>query len=215
MFLERFQPEPAARWNLRRALRHLIRDSHQLNQAIRVVSYADDNPALSVGPQLALAAADCGIAAELVPGREDALLPLRAAWAKHDKSGYLEPRDSPVAVEHESQWGGWSTKDSCVRPRPNQIAVSIHTVERSHPSLPSFAGTSVLAISAGAAVADELARVALAATDSGGAIDGIFLVNPEPWDRGTAVVVRPDYNGKAQQMRSDLGEGATMAGRVT
>jgi len=45
--------------------------------------------------------------------------------------------------------------------------------------------STVLGVSAGAATADELARVAISAADDGRAIAGILVADPDPADRTT------------------------------
>ena len=61
-------------------------------------------------------------------------------------------------------------------------------VDEGHPVPPVSAGASLLAVSAGYSNGEALARVALAATDSGHTIAGIVVVNPDPTDSTAGVV---------------------------
>jgi hypothetical protein len=70
-----------------------------------------------------------------------------------------------------------------------------------------------LALSAGFAVADDLARVALAATEEGQGIDGILVINPEPGDNTAGVVGEPEEKTRMTQRRRNHADNeATTAG---
>lgn len=56
------------------------------------------------------------------------------------------------------------------------------------PIVPVSDGASLLAVSSGFATAETLARVALAGSEAGHALDGIVIVNPDPVDSTAGVV---------------------------
>jgi capsular polysaccharide biosynthesis protein len=213
-FLENYEPSPTSLWNLRRVLNYMLRDHYQAEVTIRIVSYADDESALAAGPQLAMAAAELGISARIEPGMQEALAPLRAACAQLKRSGYIE-RSSPPDVHDDDPWRRmWDTRNQASI--GSEFTISILTLERSIPEWSPFAGRSILAISAGTAVADELARLALAAAEGGGEIEGIILVNPEPGDGGAGVV--PDRQGDhhtAHIVNDYPGDAAPVVGQPT
>lgn len=71
-------------------------------------------------------------------------------------------------------------------PAPD-LTVTAVVVDRREPVLPEPrpGTTTVLAVSAGAATADQLARVAIAAADGGQPLKGIFVANPDSDDQTT------------------------------
>jgi capsular polysaccharide biosynthesis protein len=206
-FLEHFQPSPTALWNLRRVINFIVRGHLVGDLTIRIVSYGDDTAALAAGPQLAMAAAELGISAQIVPGMQEALTGLRAASAQLNKSGYIE-RGSTPDTEDDDPWRRmWDARNQAHL--DSQLVISILALERSDLDWSPFAGRSILAISAGAAVADELARLALAATEGGGDIDGIILVNPEPGDDGAGVIPHREHDPATNHLVSDYPGDAT------
>lgn len=200
--LEQYRHSPTALWNLRRALQYLLSDEPAgAASTIRVAAYADDLPALAAGPQLALAAAELQISARVEPGMEEALAPLRAACAQLTRSGHIPPRP-------------WRHRPTDLDPRQDQAAclgapsghplvISVLALDRSAPHWSPFGGPSILAISAGAALSDELASLALAASEQGGRLDGIILVNPEPGDGGATVVLERPQKPPSPRHRLD------------
>jgi capsular polysaccharide biosynthesis protein len=177
--LERYQPSPVASWSLRRVLHRLTPAGTPGPQEIRVVSFADDKPALAAGPQLATFASTLGISTALVPGEQRVLLPLRAACATHNGSHrpdlHMIGSDEPDLVRLGAD-----------------LTVSVIAVDRAEPSISPFVGATVLAVSSGAATADDLARLALAAADAGQAIEGILLINPDAKDATTGAVAETE-----------------------
>jgi hypothetical protein len=213
-FLENFEPSPAALWNLRRVLHYLMRDHYDPSPMVRVVSYADDRAALAAGPQLAMAAAELGISARIEPGLQEVLAPLRAACAQLKRAGYIE-RSSLPDVHDDDPWRRmWDIRNQSSI--GSEFVISILALERSDLDWSPYAGRSILAISAGVVVADELARLALAASEGGGEIEGIILVNPEPGDGGAGVVPdREDDLRPAHIVNEYPGDAATVVGHPT
>jgi capsular polysaccharide biosynthesis protein len=173
--LEGFEPTPLNSWGLSRLLRALVPVDLDGQLTIQIVSFADDKAALATGPQLALFAAQSGIRTLLAPGDYEAVEPLTMACAtlrqRNLGNGFLH-------LETDPEWGQDGVGSA-------NLIVSVVAVERSRPSLSSFVGSTILSVSAGFPVVDDLARVALAASRGGLGIDGVVVVNPDPGD-GTA-----------------------------
>lgn len=151
-------------WTVHRALNALVNE-HTGAPGLRVVAFADDGPALAAGAQLALSAAEVGIPTDLLPSDHAALAPLRAA------SRLLGGSPDILALACE-------VTDSV----PGRLNLSLVPVERDQPQLPPSDCSNLLAISSGAATAEDLARLGLAAADAHDGIAGIVVVNPEPND---------------------------------
>jgi hypothetical protein len=212
-FLENFEPSPTELWNMRRVLNLVLRDQ-DAEPTIRLVSYADDSAALAAGPQLALAAAELGVEVRLEPGMHEVLAPLRAACAQLKRYGYVD-RSYTLPIHEDDSWmRTWDRRNQA--PISADFVVSILALDRSYPDWSAFAGQSILAISSGAAVADELARLALAAAEGGGRIEGILLVNPEPGDSGAGLAPdRQEAQTSAHVANDFPGDGASIVGQPT
>ena len=210
-FLERFEPSDAALWNLRRLLHSLMDDHYDSTLTIRIVSFADDGPALAAGPQLAMAAAELGIPAQIDPGMHAVLAPLRAACAQLKRAGFVQ-RPSGADDHEDDPWRRmWELRNRATANR--EVVISILALERTNPEWSPFPGRSILSISAGIAGADELARLALAATEGGGELEGVLLMNPESGDAGAgALPDHKDYNGGPRGVVDYPGDAARVAG---
>jgi capsular polysaccharide biosynthesis protein len=216
--LEHFQPSPSTAWNLRKVLRHLVPGDLEADVNVCVAAFAADTAALAVGPQLALVATGFGLPTDLDPGDQKELVPLRAACAilsePSSRGRILEfgPRD-------EDPWKRvWDTPDRRVA-KGAQLEVSMVALERSRPELSPFIGRLILAVSAGFPLTDDLAGVALAATEHDLKIDGIVLVNPEPGDATVGMIPDRDeelFGGDYPNSRphSQPSDGATAVGRA-
>lgn len=175
--LERYRPSVVDVWALRRLLRQLPSADGRHFGALRVVSFADDDPALAVGPQVAAFTAAMGVPTLLLPDDDPAVVHLRAACQtsrRPNRPAQLLTLDAeapdPTAAEVE-------------------LVVSVSAVRRSEPQLDDTTpGITLLAVSSGFATVDDLARLALAAVDSGHPIEGIVVANPDPDDSTTGGV---------------------------
>ena len=121
---------------------------------------------MSVGPELALFANDTGTPVVFVADPHPSLQNLRAVSTVR-----------PLASEVGERMNG--------RPGPLTIRTVVFDPDESTPD--AFGGPCVLAVSAGFASADELAALALAATDSGHPLGGTVVVNPYPSDNTTGL----------------------------
>ena len=176
--LETYEPTPVESWAFRRVLRRLApTDSNGESRtagrvhhprSLTVISLSGDERGLAIGPQIAAFAASLGIATRLITamGQERAA----ALWAAC-------AADRPA-------------------PRPNlyvgdppdgeaiDLSITLVVVDRREPKLgdaPASAAT-ILAVAAGTATEQELARVAVAVDDIDRRIDGIVVADPDQTD---------------------------------
>ncbi len=216
--LEHFEPSASTAWNLRKVLRHLVPGDLEEDLTVWVAAFAADTAALAVGPQLALAANGFGLPANLNPNEQNVLVPLRAACATLPKPGH-QGRIVEFGPRDEDPWKRvWDTPDRRVS-KGTQLEVVVVALERSRPELSPFTGRLILAVSSGFPVTDDLAGVALAATEQGARLDGIVLVNPEPGDASVGMIPDRDeelFGGENtnSRPRSQPNDGATAIGRA-
>jgi capsular polysaccharide biosynthesis protein len=208
-FLEHFEPSPTAAWNLRRVLYHLLPDEFQGKLTIRVACFAHDRAAFAAGPLLAMAASDLDLPTHLDPGMHEALAPLRAACAHAGRLGRADPISALGTPDQDL--GKWTWDGRVGKNR--QLVISLLALERSQPEWPPFVGPSVLSVSAGFAVPDDLARLALAAAEGGRELEGILLINPEPGDGSAGVLPGRNEGAPSGQVFADHpGNGAKVVG---
>jgi hypothetical protein len=152
-----------------------------------VLSLSSDPRALGLGPQLAVFAASQGIPTALVIGpQQDAKVTatLRAACAAPPAS---PERPGPLRLVV-------SDSDSGTEVPPDvTLAVVVAVVDGRNPHVPATMRTSatLLGVSAGAATADELARVAISAVAGGREITGILVADPDSDDATAGRLPQP------------------------
>jgi capsular polysaccharide biosynthesis protein len=181
--LEEYQPGAVNAWSLRKALQYLGLSDVEGGNATSVVllSLSSDPGALALGPQLAVYAASRGIPTAFVMGPQqnaNVTATLRAACA--------------VPPPAKARWSGrlWvSVSDHGSDNRPSNALLTI-VVAVVDPQAPRVADkmrttTTLLGVSAGAASAEQLARVAASAADDGRHIAGILVADPDPADHTT------------------------------
>jgi capsular polysaccharide biosynthesis protein len=147
--------------------------------SLAVLSLSTDRKALALGPQLAALAAALGIPTALVidPLQDaNAVAALRAACA-----ATVPPKGSGrlrVTVSDDEHVG--QRLDAA-------LTVVVAVVDGQAPQVAATMRTTstVLGVSAGAATADELARVAVSAAVDGRDIAGILVADADPADRTT------------------------------
>jgi capsular polysaccharide biosynthesis protein len=181
--LEAYEPGVVHAWSLRKALRQVgVRDGRPGSGAgvcLAVVSLSADRRALAVGPQLAVYAASLGVPVTLVIGPQqdpDAVAALSAACttvaARSRQPGSLQFAVGDYSDAARLAGGG--------------LTVVVAVADSRNPRLAAVPATAtVLGVSAGAATAEQLARVALSATSAGVDISGILVADPDPGDRTT------------------------------
>jgi capsular polysaccharide biosynthesis protein len=178
--LSEYEPAAADAWRLRGVLDYLGAGSIGMGSAeglsIAVLSLRSDPGALALGPQLAVFAASLGIHTHLILGAQqdpDSTATLRAACA-----GVVEVPHLRVTVRDEGN----------ARDEPASVlTILITVVDRMAPRVVDRMHTSVaiLGVSAGAATADELARVAFSTADLGRRLAGILVADPDSTDHTT------------------------------
>ena len=165
------RPRATAEWALRHAL-HTVLNGGAPRRAVRVISFADDLPALTTGPRLALHAATSGTPTGLIPEDDSmpesrSLVPLRAVFTGAEPVG----RGLPFSI------GLNDTGND-----PPQLLVSIVVFDGTPATLAACDTMNLLSISPNSVTADDLAQLALAVADGGSALDGVVVVNPDPND---------------------------------
>lgn len=180
--LREYEPDSVHSWGLTRLLQQLGVTGDR-ETSVTVLSLAFDRKALALGPQLAAFASAQGVPTALVLGPqqdENATATLRTACAAQAQSAVRGPLQ--VVVSEDG------------RPGRARVAftVVVMVVDGKAPSMPDETRTTatVLGVSAGAATAEQLARVATAAAIDGREIAGILVADPDPTDQTTGRIPR-------------------------
>ncbi len=185
--IERYEPPAVDAWAFRQMFRALAsEDGRDLARrgeprsagldhprSLTVISVDGDLRGLSVGPQLAAFAASLGIVTRLMTavGNDKSSAPLWSACSADRRSA---PRPNLIVGE--------------VRPDESaELTIVLAVVNRRQPVVGPWlrANATVLAIAAGAATEEELARLAVVVDDAGRRIDGIVVTDPDRSDRTT------------------------------
>ena len=183
--LEDYKPGALHALQLRRAIQQLemaaadVGVTSQNGWSVTVLSLSTDPRALALGPQLAIFAASQGIPTALVIGpQQDATVTatLRTACAAPPASSQ-RPMHLRVLV----------TDSDVEVPQDAELTVVVTVVDSRSPHVPDTIRTTaaVLGVSAGAATADQLARVAVSAASNGREITGILVADPDSDDATT------------------------------
>lgn len=184
--LEHYEPTAVHAWGLRKALHQLgvidFRGSGG-STSLSVLSLSSDRRAVALGPQLAVFAASLGIPTELVIDSQqdvDATAKLRSAVSV-TSPGQAEP--VRVVVGDHGKAG---------RPQGTALSIVVAVIDSQAPRVADTMRTTatVLAVSAGAATADQLARIAVSAADDGRDLAGIIVVDPDPADHTSGRMAR-------------------------
>ncbi|MGO8958253.1 MAG: hypothetical protein ACLQFR_12915, partial [Streptosporangiaceae bacterium] len=199
--LENYRPSAAEAWRLRSTLQHLGLTEVAAGspgtgrgRSLTVISISSDKRALAIGPQLAVYASSLSLPTMLVIGPQQdagATAKLRTACAamapSSQRRGGLE-----VVVADNGQLA--------LLPEA-MLTVVVAVVDGRAPQFKSTIRTdlAVLAVSAGAPTADELAHVAASAGAAGLEIDGILVADPDESDPTTGRV--PHIGRNVRQMR--------------
>jgi capsular polysaccharide biosynthesis protein len=183
---EEYHPGVVNAWHMRNALRHLGFGDVNLTgvsasdgSSLAVITLSSDRKALALGPQLAVYAASLGIPTGLVVGPQqdaNATATLRAACGAPTASKRLRSLRVSVSDQH-----------SIDRLPGAALAVAVAVVDGEAPRVDATmrATATVLGVSAGAATAEQLARVAASAAADGCEIAGILVADPDPADHTT------------------------------
>lgn len=181
--LEHYRPSAVDAWAFRKMLRDLGLDARGGGASLTVVTLTEDVRALSVGPQLAAFATAIGIPAEVtVDTMHESVAPLIAGLR-------ASPSGQGGAVE-------------AVEPGDTEpLRVFVVVADRDAPRLDGTrrSDATVIAVSAGRATAEELARVAVAVTGDRRVVDGIVVADPDEFDRTTG---RAPHAGRSAPTRA-------------
>jgi capsular polysaccharide biosynthesis protein len=206
-----YEPGAVDAWRLRKALQHLGLADVNLNNSdhgrgspLEVLSFGFDSGALALGPQLAVFAASRGIPTALVVGPQQdvsATATLRAACAAPPAPSRRPSQLKLIVRDH----------DSGIRQPDATLTVLITVVDGQNPQVTGTtrATTTVLGVSAGAATAEQVARVAASAAAAGRDITGIFVANPDPDDYTTGrlpQLARPTHRSGPTRMTGTTAE---------
>jgi capsular polysaccharide biosynthesis protein len=209
-----YTPGAVDAWRLRKALQYLGLADVNLagfregsGFSLGVLSFSFDHRALALGPQFAVFAASLGIPTALVVGPQQDVhttATLRTACtppsaALSSPSGHLR-----LAVRDH---------DSADRQPDATLTVVVAVVDGQTPQIADTMRTSatVLGVTAGAATAEQLARVATAVAAHGRPIAGILVADPDPADPTTGRL--PQLARPAQRRRPTRMTGTTMETR--
>jgi capsular polysaccharide biosynthesis protein len=202
--LQKYRPTAVHAWRLRVVLQRLRRAGGPAGNgfdsggtSVLVLSLSSDPGALALGPQLAAFAASLEIPTTLVIGPQQ------------DRSAAAALRTACALAAGSDQLGQLRigiSEDGDLRDVPDaDLRVVVATVDGLNPQMPETirTTTTVLAVSAGAATADQLARVAVNATADDRDIAGILVADPEPDDNTTGQVpqlVKPVQHRKPARL---------------
>jgi len=194
--LEDYKPGAMHALQLRKALQQLEMAA-EVNfgrgngrRSCTVLSLSTDPGALALGPQLAVFAAAQGIPTVLIIAQQDATVTasLRTACASPPSSPKW-PRNLRVLVSDGDLEGAVNAEleGDAGGQRDASLAVFVGVVDGRNPQLPGTIRTAatLLGVSAGAATADQLARVAVSADSGGREITGILVADPDSADATT------------------------------
>ena len=184
--LESYRPSPVDAWSLRQVLDRigvgpLVAAAAGRSGAARVnrltvvvVLSADDPGALAVAGQLASHTASLGVPTNLTARQRHAAAD--ALWATSSKGEELRPglRVDPRRAAARGK-------------NASDLLLELAVVDRQQPVLPDLrrADAIVLIVSSGTATEEDLARVAVAAYESGGRFRGIVVADPDSLDHTT------------------------------
>lgn len=187
--LERYTPSAVDAWSLRKTLHRLGLDVKGGPPAsLAVLTFADDEKALPLGPQLAAFATSIGIPTTLVVDTH------------HESATSLLDDDEPdeatsLEVSQRRLLGAGAQFGDA----PPKVALDVQliVVDRHAPQVAGalHTTTTVIGLSAGAVTAEELARLAVAAAADDRTIDGLIVADPDPTDRTIGRVSQARRNG--------------------
>jgi capsular polysaccharide biosynthesis protein len=185
--LDEYEPSVVHAWQLRKMLHQLgitelrpdSEESHAASLAILTLS--SDKRALALGPQLATFAASLGIRTVLAVARQQDPVALGALYtACAAPPDVLPRRRRPLRTLVVEDKRSSDLMDA-------DFVVLVVVVDGDAPQIMDTMRTdlTMLGVSAGAATAEELARVATVADTDGRGILGILVADPDTADRTT------------------------------
>jgi len=192
--LDDYKPDAVGAWHLRKALQYLRvsglnpgdGNGNGAATSLSVISLSSDKGALALGPQLAVFAASLDIPTTLVIGPQgdvNTAAALRTACSVPPPAAARRQASLRVSVAEEGDLNG--------RPK-GRLTIVVTVLDSKAPTMPDTIRTAaaVLAVSAGAATAEQLARAAVCAAVDDRDVVGILVADPERTDRSTGRVPR-------------------------
>jgi capsular polysaccharide biosynthesis protein len=188
---EDYQPGAVEAWHLHRLLdRVAAREDIGNNGAshcasVAVLSLSSDPGALALGPQIASFAASLGIRTALVvgPQQDDSVVAtLRTACSVSPSESRMRSRPLLVVAQNGSRLDNL--------PVDTSLVVVVVVVDSGRPKMPDTVPTvsTLLAVTSGAATAEQLARAATTAAADGRDVIGFVVADPDPVDQTTGLV---------------------------
>jgi hypothetical protein len=152
--------------------------------SLTVISLSGDDRAHAIGPQLAAFAAASGVSTRIVVGRS------------HESAAALFAACTPERSGEEVRPG--LLLESRGRKHKVDFTVVLVVVDRDAPDLAHVprSAVTVLSVSSGAATAEDLARAAVTADESGRLVSGVVVADPDAADRTTGRLLQHE---RAQQ----------------
>lgn len=178
---EYYEPTSVDAWGFRKALYQLGIDAQPGGVvSLTVISFAEDDKAIPLGPQLAAFATSIGIPTTLTVDTHN----------EHTEALLAAHPPAFMAQESSSHVLGNGSNGSGDRNRQVGLHIGLLVVDRTEPQLAGVgqSAATLVAISSGAVTAEELARLAVAAASDGRTIDGLIVADPEPTDHTTGRV---------------------------
>ncbi|MGN6679635.1 MAG: Wzz/FepE/Etk N-terminal domain-containing protein [Streptosporangiaceae bacterium] len=183
---EEYQPSPAHMAGMDRVLDRVRGRAWDMAapRSLLILSLASDPAALAFGPQLAAYAASLGIPTDLVVAAqqdEETTATLRAACDETSRARSIRARMLVLHAVHDGD---------PYRPSGAALAVVAGVINGRTPRVSDMMPTTatMLAISAGAATARELARVAASCSSEGRQLGGVIVADPDLADQTTGLV---------------------------
>jgi capsular polysaccharide biosynthesis protein len=195
--LEDYAPSTTDAWRLRNALRdlRLAGITSAAGSSLTILSLSSDQRALALGPQLAAFVASCGVPAALVI----------AAQRESAAAVALRAAATPPSLRRSGQLLVTADDHGDLSQQSDAALSIVVTVADGRPPLtasPARTRATVLAVSAGAATAEQLTRVVAGEAAKGRLITGILVANPDPADPTTGRL--PQLTRPPQRMPTHL-----------
>ena len=187
-------PSSVDAWAWRRALRQLVLVEHLAEadkrrsrgnmdhpRSITVITMSADHRGLTTGPQLAAYAASAGIRTHLIADQlHETAATLWASFAGLEQGQAVRPGLSVDTRRHDGPQA--------------DLTVVLAVLDRDDPKLLDVPAGSVvvLALSAGSATAEQLARLAVAVDEAGERIHGVIVADPDNFDQTTGRLLQHD-----------------------